>query len=788
MKTKLYLSFICVLVSILAAGTASAQVNGAPCVFGSDSAFFGNRATVVSDVGSNGSVEVQNGDFSTTTTIQGDIEAGSWVRIGGPWSEVGDVTAGQWIDVQQGAVTGYLSAYTYVPTITLPTRYVPVGTRNYYLQNPPYCDQTIPPGNYNEIYVNQGCRLTLIDGVYNVARLTVQADAELEIAGTVQLNARWGFTFGDRAELVGADDPTTFQVYSGGNARIGTNTEFRGMVLAPNDQAEIGNYTDFAGCLQGKRIVAQTDVNISNPADTFCNPELNSVISAHGNTDWHIDTANEFLFGVDMNGNPTATNHVPNTWDREHIHIGAAGSRDFYYDSTLNANGQDTNDPDGIDRKMLFFYAGHGHPEHFDALGESASFEDNMSLGNCDNGGSLRYYWQCSCEVFAHGPRTCAGGGWAYSCPEDFDGSADSEAHRNVYDRWGPIVSDGYLRMACGSSTSAYCHEDQANRIWNNYNNLGFDVADSFIFGLHSDASYDNVVVPLCITTGGDDVTQTPLYDQTFTNAPNFGGDNYYIQFLSNFATNPVSASATSSYSDFAELPVYEVLPATAPAAGKYQLDDSEEIYVSKATSQDQGPQTVIFKKSGAVYYHGQKKSLQRETKLTEKTYKDSAGRFVSAEKWKEKNAEAARGERMMIERASLNGEPLEQFQKNISVSYRRKMDVDGKKIPVVGSGGQILVQLNNDGSVLNASKVWRNVKKGSMKTLKPFDEAMEEAIAQLENADAYTLDTWKWGYKEEAGTVEQKKMSVVLQFAFKAAESGNNDIYPPRMIEIAAQ
>lgn len=28
------------------------------------------------------------------------------------------------------------------------------------------------------------------------------------------------------------------------------------------------------------------------------NPPLNTAITAHGNTDWHIDTAEEFLFGT----------------------------------------------------------------------------------------------------------------------------------------------------------------------------------------------------------------------------------------------------------------------------------------------------------------------------------------------------------------------------------------------------------------------------------------------------------------------------------------------------------
>ena len=41
-----------------------------------------------------------------------------------------------------------------------------------------------------------------------------------------------------------------------------------------------------------------------------CDPPLNSVRTAHGNTDWHIDTAHEFLFGTEMDGSASAANHT----------------------------------------------------------------------------------------------------------------------------------------------------------------------------------------------------------------------------------------------------------------------------------------------------------------------------------------------------------------------------------------------------------------------------------------------------------------------------------------------
>jgi hypothetical protein len=169
------------------------------------------------------------------------------------------------------------------------------------------------------------------------------------------------------------------------------------------------------------------------------NPDLNTAITTHGNTDWHIDTAEEFLTGKDMNGTITAVNHCPDTWTKRHMHIGLANTNYFYYDKGITTSGDDTNLTNGIDQAMLFFYAGHGWPESWDTLGNSAT-QQYMSLGNCPGGGLLRYYWQCSCEVFAHGPKNCPGETFDYSWPGNFDGSADSPNMRNVYERWGPVL------------------------------------------------------------------------------------------------------------------------------------------------------------------------------------------------------------------------------------------------------------------------------------------------------------------------------------------------------------
>lgn len=515
------------------------------------------------------------------------------------------------------------------------------------------------------------------------------------------------------------------------------------------------------------------------------NPDLNTAITTHGNTDWHIDTAEEFLTGKDMNGNITAVNHCPDTWTRRHMHIGLSNTNHFYYDKGITASGDDTDPTNGIDQAMLFFYAGHGCPECWNALGNNAT-QQYMSIGNCPEGGLLRYYWQCSCEVFAHGPKNCPGETFDYSWLGNFDGSADSPNMRNVYERWGPVL-DPDLRMAGGASTPAYCHEQQTNRIWDNYNNNSFDVADSFIDGLNWGG-----VVPLCITIGGSDVTSTPLYDATFTNQPNTSGtSHYHIQYLSNFASTPREPELIIHIPEL--LPILNVVK--LPMLEQFrdlEFKIKDNWMVSTDEVGERGPRVRINRLSGAVYIIGERKLTVGEPILKEEEYIERALGFIEEQGWTERNFTEAMGSKFMIERMPVEGkgDDIQKFQKNIIVTFKRQIEVDGFLVNVLGEGGVMRVQMNNDGSVLNASKIWREIVVGIERQLpvKTYNEAYDEALKQIETPQAYKLDRWTWGYKEAAGNVEQTELKIVFQFAFVPIDPETSMKYPPQMIEILGQ
>lgn len=514
------------------------------------------------------------------------------------------------------------------------------------------------------------------------------------------------------------------------------------------------------------------------------NPELNTAISAHGNTDWHIDTAEEFLFGTDMAGNTTATNHCPNSWTRRHMHVGKTNTNHYYYDKDLTTPGDDANITDGIDRAMLFFYAGHGSPTLWNTLGNNAS-QDHMRLGDCPGNGLLRYYWQCSCEVFAHGPRSCPGATFHYACPGSFDGSADSFNMRNVYERWGPAL-DPDLRMACGASTSAYCHETQTNQIWEHYNVDGYDVADSFIYGLDFWG-----VVPLCITMGGPNVTTTPLYDSKFTNQPNTSGtSHYHIQYLSQFDSAPRWKLKLPAIPPI--LPIYELKPMPMPRRfSRARLSTAGDFMVSSDVVEERGPRMKVSRLSGAVYVVGKRDVSGKGPVLKEADYVEQARSFIQEQGWMEESGSDLVGAKFEIESAPVNGKrgDTKRTQKNIVASVRRAIDVEGVPVPVLGEGGIISLQLNNDGSVFNARKVWRQISGVKRQApIKSYEEAHKEAFAKLKYPREYKLDQWTWGYKEAAGSVSQTEMRIVFRFMFIPVDPGKTLEHPPRMIEIPGQ
>ncbi|MCK4827566.1 hypothetical protein KA005_68185, partial [bacterium] len=355
---------------------------------------------------------------------------------------------------------------------------------------------------------------------------------------------------------------------------------------------------------------------------------------------------------------------------------------------------------------------------------------------------------------------------------------------RNVFERWGPILSPE-LRMACGSSTAAYCHETEINKIWDYYNNQGYEVADAFIFGLHR---YD-WNTPLCITTGKWQASSTPLFDQTFTNLPNPSGPFLHIQYLSAFEIN-----VPMRIIDLPEmLPIFYMIPMPLPEIYRsYELIEEEEWIISKTILKERGiPLFRVNKNSGSIYAFGERSFDEESQVLKENEFMRLSDKFLTDQGWSEKSIRKPIGQKMMIESAPSDGYidgKAKVVQKNVMIVYNRQIIIDGDTVNMVGEGGKIIVQLNNDGSVYNASKVWREIK-GVKKTTKAkkYDQAYEEALEQVEARNEYELDSWTWGYEEFAGNVTQTELKAVYLFNFTPIDKENAVQYPPMVIKVSA-
>jgi len=419
-----------------------------------------------------------------------------------------------------------------------------------------------------------------------------------------------------------------------------------------------------------------------------------------------------------------------------------------------------------------------------------------MQLGNGQGTGDgqgindgLRYFWQCASNVFAHGPRQCPGGAPDFSCPESSEGSQDTVLTRNVYERWGGILAPG-LRMACGFSTAAVCDPDDARRVWDLYDRSsnGFAPADAFIEGFRQAREG---TLPLCITRGSISVERTPLFDGRLFTSPNPSGTSHYhaqypVPFRSTHQPRRPAETGTPLWA-----PIFGLKPMPLPATlKKLAFERQDGMLVSSDLENAAGLSVRVRPASGALYLNGEIKFDPDVRALKEDQYLDRAARFLRD--WGLAEAAAMpEGVRMMLETVPVSNRTFEMIrrQKSVFITFRRQVELDGKPIPVLGDGGLIRLQMNNDGSVAKAAKVWREIT-GVRKIarIRPYETTYGEALQQLANPATYQLNGWTWGYKEFEGSAEQADLRIVHIFTFTPKGQESALQAAPVKVEIVAQ
>lgn len=485
------------------------------------------------------------------------------------------------------------------------------------------------------------------------------------------------------------------------------------------------------------------------------------------------------------------------------MHEGLCYAEPFFHDPAADSTGRDTDRYNGVDTASLFFSATCGTPETWLAMpngrdpvkcSQSASETHavdprKMILGNgTGTGDGVRYFWQCASNVLAHGPRQCPAPSPEFGCPEGFDGTQDTVLSRNAYERWGNILGPG-LRMVCGFSTAAFCHPDDARRVWDLYdrNSNGYDVADAFIEGFRHGR---DGTVPVCITRGGADAGRTALFDEGFVLSPGPSGtSHYHAQYPVAFqSTRPAERPDETGVPQWA--PIYSLRPMPLPSALKAlsYVKQHGALY-----SRDlEGPTGLVVRvqpKSGAVNLIGPTRYSGTDRSLREDEYLDRAGRFLR-EMGLAETAAKPEGTRMVLESVPVVNRTYDvaRGQKNVILRFRRQVDLDGKSAPVLGDGGLIRVVMNNDGSIARAAKTWREIT-GVRKIarVKPFDTAYREAVQHLADPGRYRLDGWAWGYREYGDNEEQAELRIVQVFYLAPKAGGADPDAAPLRIEIEA-
>ena len=143
----------------------------------------------------------------------------------------------------------------------------------------------------------------------------------------------------------------------------------------------------------------------------------------------------------------------------------------------------------------------------------------------------------------------------------------------------------------------------------------------------------------------------------------------------------------------------------------------------------------------------------------------------------------------MMIESYPARGAKSDRVQKSVIVTLRKRLNIDRISVQVLGEGGQIKIQLNNDGTLMNLAKVWRTtVGKVREAELIPLERAREQALRQTPKPDSYMLLRWHLGYPEETGNVRQEEMKALYVFELVPTDLQRRAELPPMLVEIQAQ
>ena len=131
---------------------------------------------------------------------------------------------------------------------------------------------------------------------------------------------------------------------------------------------------------------------------------------------------------------------------------------------------------------------------------------------------------------------------------------------------------------------------------------------------------------------------------------------------------------------------------------------------------------------------------------------------------------------RKMVQKATMNGESVENvdnFQAAVYLDFSRTISVNNTSYKIIGKQGSIRMTLNNDGSLIKATREIApdaQLSTGKYQAIKTYEKALEEARARLPNEGDYEVEGWEFGYEEKANDDNVTIMEPVFRFEFERA------------------
>jgi ribosomal protein S8E len=164
-------------------------------------------------------------------------------------------------------ITGTLTQNATVSIPTLLVRTVTPGTGTTVVANNAVV--TLNPGQYGDVIINAGAKVTFLAGTYNMKSLNIQPDVTITDNAATAVNVAGALTWSDRVKVQSTiTHPLT--LYSNGTSiRVGTDGIFNGFLITPNASLDIASRTSFQGCVGAHDITFEPDVILNSGGSTL---------------------------------------------------------------------------------------------------------------------------------------------------------------------------------------------------------------------------------------------------------------------------------------------------------------------------------------------------------------------------------------------------------------------------------------------------------------------------------------------------------------------------------------